>query len=176
MADVFPPASGGHDDEFTGVVAVHGPDELREMHAGQGLAGVMDDFSLYDFGGHGAWVPGRVWYAACRCPHGEAGCRVRVSFVDTGRTACMIRIRKVYLSACRLVNSACTFVGCLCRDLLRAGFFRPFPPFSGLRFPVGSFVRRSAWCEDMGVGVLRDDGLPGMAHVGCQRIKKDLMK
>lgn len=58
----------------------------------------------------------------------------------------------------------------------RSATCRVFPPFSGLRFPVGSFVRRSAWCEDMGVGVLRDDGLPGMAHVGCRRIKKDLMK
>ena len=162
VADVFAPASGGHDDEFTGVVAVHGPDELREMHEGQGLAGVMDDFSLYDLGGHGAWVPGRVRCAGVRFPLPAVvfaamlfpvfACRFR--FV----CAALSRVWKVYGAACGLVNSPAPCMrGCRAAVRLSRGFAAFFPrAFSAVYGCLaGGCARAPGGCRPFLAGALR---------------------
>lgn len=110
-------------------------------------AGVMDDFSLCDFGGMAHGFRGA-------CGVRRAVCGLPVSAPVSGAMSF-----PVFVCRCRVVAGVESAWSCLracqsglrfCRvPVPRSLTGRVLPPFSGLRVPVGAFVPRSGMCRDM---------------------------
>ncbi len=139
-------------------------------------AGVMDDFSLCDFGGHGAQVPGRVRRAACGVRSAGVRSCFRRDVVSGSRLP-------VPVPGCRGCGKCMEpFAGLSIRPAILSGACAAIPDRSGFSTLFRSAGSGGGVCPAFGdvrgyAGISVNGALPGMAHGGhAGGIKKSLMK